>query len=72
MEFVKALIIVGLAVALITAVAKWINYKLARMAVLLYYAESGLELPDSAVIRRYMQKVVNKSLGIREDRNGSL
>ena len=62
-------VIVVLAFALVMAVLKWLNYKLAVMAVLLYYAESGQEIPETATIRRYMQKVVFKLLGIKEDRN---
>lgn len=48
---------------LLWAVSKWIIYRLSFMAILLYYAECGLELPDHDKIQEYRLKVVNKSFG---------
>ncbi len=55
-----------LVVALLYAVSKWIMFKLSTAAILLYFAESGVELPDVAKIREYQLKVAMKSLGIKE------
>lgn len=42
-----AMILAGL---LAIAVSKWLAYRLGVMAVLLYYAELGIELPDPDTI----------------------
>jgi len=48
--------------ALLWAAHKWIYYRLTVMALLLYYAESGQELPDNDTIQKYRMKVATKSL----------
>lgn len=54
-----------LAAALVVAASKWFIYRLGVLAILLYYAESGLELPDQDTIRKYQTKVLLKMLGIK-------
>ncbi len=54
---------------LIVSLSKWAIYRLSLMAVLLYYAESGSELPDKGTIQKYQTKVFWKSLGINEKKN---
>jgi len=61
-----------LTLALLYALSKWIIWRLSTLAVLLYYGESGRELPDAATIQKYRIKVAMKSLRIKEDQNGSL
>lgn len=63
---------VVLIVVLIIALAKWAIYRLSFMAVLLYYADCGIELPDVEMIKKYRMKVVGKSLGVKEDGSSSL
>ena len=60
-----AILTVALAVALAVAILKWLIYRLGVLAILLYYAESGLELPDQDTIRKYQTKVLLKMLGIK-------
>ncbi|MFQ7031976.1 MAG: hypothetical protein ACLRRJ_03445 [Clostridium sp.] len=57
-----AMILAGL---LAIAVSKWLAYRLGVMAVLLYYAELGIGLPDPDTIRKYQAKVLMKTLGIK-------
>jgi hypothetical protein len=57
-----AMILAGL---LAIAVSKWFSYRLGVMAVLLYYAELGIGLPDPDTIRKYQAKVLMKTLGIK-------
>lgn len=54
-----------LACLLAIAVSKWFIYRLGVMAVLLYYAELGIGLPDPDTIRKYQAKVLMKTLGIK-------
>ena len=54
-----------LGVALVVAISKWIVYRLSFMAVLLYYAECGQEMPDHDTIQKYQTKVALKLLGIK-------
>ena len=54
-----------LTVALAVAVSKWFIYRLGVLAILLYYAESGLKLPDQDTIRKYQTKVLLIKLGIK-------
>lgn len=61
------MLVVILGLALILAMSKWMIYRLSLMAVLLYYAECGVELPDKATIQKYQMKVVEKSLGVKGD-----
>lgn len=51
--------------ALVVAVSKWFIYRLGVLAILLYYAESGLKLPDQDTIRKYQTKVLLIKLGIK-------
>lgn len=46
--------------------AKWISYKIGNLTILLYMAESGVELPDSKTIEKYREKVIKKLLHIKE------
>lgn len=59
-----------LAIALVWAITKWIMWRLNFLAVLLYFAECGLELPDANKIQEYSLKAAKKELGIKEDQNG--
>lgn len=61
-----------LTLALLYALSKWIIWRLSTLAVLLYYAELGFELPDAATIQKYRIKVAMRSLHIKEDQNDSL
>ena len=45
-----------LVIALVIAISKWIVYRLSVMAVLLYYAECGQEIPDNSTIQKYQTK----------------
>ena len=54
-----------LVIALVVAISKWIVYRLSFMAVLLYYAECGQEMPDHNTIQKYQTKVALKLLGIK-------
>jgi len=63
MEFV-VILLVGL---LLHAISKWAIYKLSAMAILLYFAELGYELPDKQTIQKYREKVLKKELNIKED-----
>lgn len=54
----KMLII--LVLLLIYAISKWIMWRIYLHAVLLYYAERGIELPDTNEIREYSMKVIQK------------
>ncbi|MDO4326286.1 MAG: hypothetical protein Q4E24_09700 [bacterium] len=56
-----------LVMMLFVAITKWIMWRLYFLAVLLYYAECGIELPDTKKIREYSMKAAKKSLGIKED-----
>lgn len=51
---------------LMIAIAKWLYYRLSVMAILLYFAECGQELPTAAKIQEYCLKVAKKQLGIKE------
>lgn len=55
-----------LAIALVWAITKWIFWRISFMAVLLYYAECGQELPDTKAIKQYQAKVVEKYLNIKK------
>lgn len=46
---------------------KWISYKIGNLTILLYMAESGIELPDNTTIKKYREKVIKKLLRIKED-----
>lgn len=54
-----------LVIALVIAIFKWIVYRLSLMAVLLYYAECGQELPDHDTIQKYQTKAAMRLLGIK-------
>jgi hypothetical protein len=47
----------------IYASLKWMTWRFNCQAVLLYYAESGCDLPDGATIRKYRLKVIQKTFG---------
>ena len=55
-----------LILALLITVSKWIVWRISFMAVLLYYAECGQEIPDNSTIQKYQTKAALKLLGIRE------
>ena len=59
------MLIVILVIALIIAILKWISYKVSTLAILLYYAECGFDLPDLDTIRKYQTKVLLKMFGIK-------
>ena len=62
------LIVIGiLAVLSMIAIAKAIYWKLCFQGVLLYIAECGNPLPDTALIAKYAEKVALKALHIKED-----
>ena len=56
-----------LVIALVIAISKWIVYRLSVMAVLLYYAECGQELPDHSTIQKYQTKAALKLLAIKAE-----
>ncbi len=58
---------VFLCVVLIWAVSKWMTYKLSVLAILLYYADCGIELPDTNTIQKYRLKVAMKFFHIKGD-----
>lgn len=51
---------------LLVAAMKWLYYRLCVMAILLYFAECGIELPDAAKIQEYCIKAARKQLGVKE------
>lgn len=63
---VREVVIALLVITLVVAISKWIAYRLSFMAVLLYYAECGQEIPDNSTIQKYQTKAALKLLGIRE------
>lgn len=56
-----------LIVLLLFAISKWIIYRLSVMAILLYYEENGVDLPEAEIIQEYRMKVATKLLHIKED-----
>lgn len=56
-----------LVILLLFAVSKWIIYRLSVMAILLYYAERGVDLPSTEIIQEYRMKAAMKLLHIKED-----
>ena len=61
------MLVIILLLILLYALMKWTIYRLSVLAILLYFAESGVELPDAATIQRYKVKVAMRSLHIKED-----
>ena len=62
--------VVVLLIAIVIAIylaLKMIQWKLYYLAILLYYAETGKELPDKATQLKYCEKVMIKTLGIKVD-----
>lgn len=58
--------IIGIIVLmLVLSSLKWMAWKITCEAVLLYYAESGCELPDKETIEKYRSKVINKTFGVK-------
>lgn len=55
-----------LTIALIYSMMKWFTWNMTCKAVLFYYAESGNELPDSETIKKYREKVIKKTIGVKE------
>lgn len=51
-----------LIISLLWAIHKWIYYRLTVEAILLYYAECGIELPDIDVIQKYRMKVAAEKI----------
>lgn len=49
-----------LIITLVIAISKWLIYRLSLMAILLYYAECGQELPNQSTIQQYQMKVLKK------------
>ena len=49
-----------LIITLVIAISKWLIYRLSLMAILLYYAERGQELPNQSTIQQYQMKVLKK------------
>lgn len=58
--------IILLSILLLYAILKWMIYKMSTMAVLLYFAERGQELPSIQTLRRYQKKIVKKMFHIEE------
>lgn len=58
-----------LSALLILALSKWAIYRLSVMAILLYCAESGIDLPEHETIQKYRMKVVMKRFNIKGDEN---
>ncbi len=52
---------------LLIAGLKCVAYKLSTMAILLYFVERGIELPDTQTLQKYREKVMKKMLHIKED-----
>lgn len=59
--------VILLVAMLLLSVTKWFMWRLYFTAVLLYYAECGVELPSTNKIQEYSMKVAKKSLGIKAD-----
>ena len=54
-------------ITILVCTGKWFSYKIGNLTILLYMAESGIELPDSTTIKKYREKVIKKLLRIKED-----
>lgn len=54
-----------LLILLLWAASKWLLYRLSFMAILLYFAECGIELPNTKQIQEYRIKIIQKSLGFK-------
>lgn len=50
-----------LVIALAYSGLKWFAWNMACKAVLLYYTETGSELPDAETIKKYRKKVIEKT-----------
>lgn len=59
--------IILLLVLLLISISKWQIYKISTMAILLYFAELGQELPDAQMIQKYRKKVIKRMLHIKEN-----
>lgn len=59
-------VIILLSILLLYAILKWMIYKISTMAVLLYFAEHGQELPSIQTLQRYQKKIVKKIFHIEE------
>lgn len=55
------------AITTVICAVKWLSYKIGNLTILLYIAESGVDLPDSETIEKYREKVIKKLLHIKED-----
>lgn len=53
-------------IALLYAVSKWIMWRISFLAVLLYFAECGTELPDARKIQEYQTKVIQKYFTVKK------
>ena len=58
--------VIFLSVVLAWAVLKWAMWRISFLAVLLYYAECGADLPDAGTIKQYQTKVLEKYLKIEK------
>ena len=61
------IILILFVIITLVCAGKWISYKIGNLTILLYMAESGIELPDSTTIKKYREKVIKKLLHIKED-----
>jgi len=61
---IAVILLVGL---FLYAASKWAIYKLSVMAILLYFAERGVDIPDVNTIQKYRMIVVKKLFHIKGD-----
>ena len=55
-----------LAIALVWAITKWIFWRISFLAILLYFAECGMDLPDAKKIQEYQTKVLQKYFTVKK------
>lgn len=61
------IILILFVITTLVCAGKWISYKIGNLTILLYMAESGIELPDSTTIKKYREKVIKKLLRIKAE-----
>ena len=61
---IEVMLLAGL---LLYAASKWAIYRISVMAILLYFAERGVDIPDAQVIQKYRLIVAKKLFHIKED-----
>lgn len=51
-------------ITLLIAICEWVMWRWCAIAILLYYAESGAEIPNKEIMQKYLQRVALKELHI--------